>query len=64
MTRKEGIIKAWQLREDKQKYLTPQIEIFETEYQNYCENCDYCHEEPLTKAEWLEQPIRQQLTTN
>ena len=62
MTRKEGIIKAWQLSEDKNKYLTPKIEIFETEYLNYLESCAYCYEQPLTKAEWLEQPIRQLLT--
>ena len=61
MTRKEGIIKAWQLKNNK--YLTPPKEIFETEYQNYCELCDYCHEEPLTKDKWLDQPIRQILTT-
>lgn len=62
MTRKEGIIKQWQLSEDKNKYLTPKADIFETEYLNYCELCDFCHEEPLTKDKWLNEPIRQKLT--
>lgn len=61
MTRKEGIIKAWQNKNNK-PYLTPEKAIFETEYQNYCELCDYCNEQPLVKADWLEQPIRQILT--
>lgn len=62
MTRKEGIIKAWQMAEDKNKYLTPPKEIFDTEYLNYCESCHFCYEEPLTKDKWLDQPIRQVLT--
>jgi len=61
MTRKEGIIKAWQNKNQKHLF-TPPKAIFETEYENYCELCDYCNEQPLTKAEWLEQPIRQVLT--
>ena len=63
MTRKEGIIKQWQLSEDKNKYLTPKADIFETEYLNYCESCEFCHEEPLTKEQWLNEPIRQKLNT-
>lgn len=61
MTRKEGIIKAWQVK-NKKPFLTPPKEIFETEYLNYCELCDYCHEEPLFKSKWLDEPIRQKLS--
>lgn len=58
MTRKEGIILAWQCSKPQNKYLVPDKAIFETEYLNYCELCSFCSEQPKPKDVWLNEKIK------
>lgn len=57
MTRQQGIIKAWQLKNPNSNDLTELDKLCEFEYLNYLDQCDACHEKPKTIDEYLNEKI-------
>lgn len=62
MTRREGIIKAYEKLKEYEKQtnrfnIAPMEYLLETEYNNYTELCSFCSEQPKPMDIWLSETI-------